>query len=336
MKTAVLLNDTSYENHHGCSIVVDNIKENLRQKDIKLLATNPIGKNWQKNVDFMKALEACDIVLVNAEGTIHHNSTYGLNLLKIVDAVQKKPTVLMNMTYQSNSNLYVSLIKQFSKVYVRESISQDELYQAGIEADVVPDMTFYRTYPTVKERTDEIFVTDSHDIKKSEQLYVLAQKMNWKFFPILSPFTKVATLKGISKSIKYGFFQRYGSAISHFLPIKYAYMRYTNVLDECTYLSQMRSAKCLITARFHALCFAIQTQTPFIALSSNTHKVEGLLKDIGLDSKKIINWDHLDTIKDVECTLTSLELEKINHYIDQAKVKIDQMFNEIDSLILEN
>ena len=29
MKSVVLLNDTSFENHHGCNIVVENIKRNL-------------------------------------------------------------------------------------------------------------------------------------------------------------------------------------------------------------------------------------------------------------------------------------------------------------------
>ena len=86
MKSVVLLNDTSFENHHGCNIVVENIKRNLEKRNIKLLATNPIGKDWKKNKSFLNYLNQADGVVVNAEGTIHDDSEYAYSLLEIVNS----------------------------------------------------------------------------------------------------------------------------------------------------------------------------------------------------------------------------------------------------------
>ena len=49
MKTAVILNDTSYESHHGCETVVNNIKKLLLKNKIKTIDTNPCHLNWLNN-----------------------------------------------------------------------------------------------------------------------------------------------------------------------------------------------------------------------------------------------------------------------------------------------
>lgn len=338
MKTAVLLNDTSYENHHGCSIVIKNIKRNLLQRNIKLIATNPIGKAWKKNRIFLEALETCDIVIVNAEGTIHHCSPYGLTLLEIVDATDK-PCILMNMTYQDNSDVYVELIRKFTKVYVRESMSQKELIAEGIEAQVIPDMTFDSSYDIVNQRNRDIYITDSHDTRFSEVLYGFTQKAQIKFLPILAPYEKFSSKKGFIKKIKYFIFMHMGKIISSIFPVKYSNLRYMYVCQEDTFVDNVGHCSFLITARFHALCIAIQTLTPFVVLTSNTHKIEGLLKDMQFSQKRIIELDTLEKlVEDSELNVsrfvfTDSEIEKIKCYTKDAKIHIKHMFNEIDKLI---
>lgn len=337
MKTAVLLNDTSYENHHGCSIVIKNIEHNLLQRDIELIATNPIGKNWKKNRNFLKALEVCDIVLVNGEGTIHHNSPYGLSLLEIVDATNK-PCVLMNMTYQGNSDEYIELIRKFTKVYVRESMSHNELVQKGIDAMIVPDMTFDSSYQISYQRDTNIYITDSHDIRLSETLYNIAKEMHIKFLPILAPYKKWSSFKGFVKKIKYSFFMHMGNYISKVFPSKYSYARYINVCKEDIFVDKVSHCSLLITARFHALCIAIQTCTPFIVLKSNTHKIEGLLDDMGFSENRIIELSTLNefvkstSIDSSSFAFSASEVEKIGSYTKEAKENIKYMFDEITKL----
>jgi len=337
MKTAVLLNDTSYENHHGCSIVVKNIEQNLLKRDIKIIATNPVGKNWKKNRSFLEALKICDIVLVNAEGTIHHCSPYGLTLLEIADAT-KKPCILMNMTYQNNSDEYINLIRKFTKVYVRESMSQKELASAGIDAKVVPDMTFDSSYEIVDQRNSDMYLTDSHDIKLSETLYTMAEKFHIKFLPILAPYEKFSSTKGFIKKIKYSFFMHMGKIIPNIFPLKYSYLRYMYVCQEDIFIEDISHCSLLITARFHALCIAIQTLTPFLVLKSNTHKIEGLLQDMQFSQDRIIELNTLEELvkngglNDGTFVFTASEIEKIRRYTKDAKMHIEHMFNDIARL----
>ena len=337
MKTAVLLNDTSYENHHGCSIVIKNIERNLLQRDIRLIATNPIGQKWKKNHSFSEALKTCDLVLVNAEGTIHHCSPYGLTLLEIVDATEK-PCILMNMTYQSNSDEYVDLIRKFAKVYVRESMSQKELASVGIDAKVVPDMTFDSSYEIAGQRDTHIYITDSHDIKLSEALYHITQRSHVEFLPILAPYEKFSSKKGLIKKIKYAFFMYMGEMIPNIVPLKYSYLRYMHVCKEKTFVEHIGHCDLLITARFHALCIAIQTLTPFIVLKSNTHKIEGLLQDMQFSQDRIIELSALEKlVKSTDLNtstfaFTTAEVEKIRSYMKDAKIYIKHMFDEINNL----
>lgn len=44
-------------------------------------------------------------------------------------------------------------------------------------------------------------------------------------------------------------------------------------------LPQLAGAELVVTGRFHGVCLAIPARRPFLALASNTHKVEGLLAD---------------------------------------------------------
>lgn len=337
MKKAVLLNDTSYENHHGCTIVMENIQKNLQQRNIELIAINPIGKDWKKNPLFMKALSECDIVLVNAEGTIHHDSPYALSLLKIVEYT-KKPTVLMNMTYQENSQQFANLVQCFTKIYVRESMSQAELTKFGINSKVVPDMTFASSYEIAKERNHEICITDSHDIKISERLYRAAANQQFLFLPILAPYAKYSSIKGLFKKIKYAFIMKFGKLFNKFFSLRYSYLRYLHVLPKKKFIEKVADCDLLVTARFHALCIAIQTMTPFLIFKSNTHKIEGLLQDVHLTQERIVDIALLEKIdKDTivnekKFAFSEAEKSKIQQYLMHAKDSISHMFDEIAML----
>jgi hypothetical protein len=332
MKKAILLNDTSYENHHGCNIVIENIKNNLDIRGIEVVISNPIGQSWEKNQKLLDSLKIVDLVIINAEGTIHHNSKYGLQLLRIVNFVKNTPIVLLNMTYQDNSLEYIDLIKKFTKVYVRENKSYEELKHHEIESVIVPDMTFYSQYDYCNKNNNDILITDSHDIKKSERLYNTAIEKKWKYFPILSKYNQIHNLKGLLKKYKYSFINLYGKYLIKIMPLKYSYKRYMYIYDKDKYISTLSKSYFLITARFHTLCFAIQTKTNFCAITSNSHKIEGLLTDIGLKNK-IVSIDELVTLDIKQFILNSSELQLIDNYLYDAKIKINQMFDDIALLI---
>lgn len=328
IKKVVLLNDTSYENHHGCNIVVKNIEKNFNKRNVDIIYKNPIGIDWKKNKKFLKSLDIADAVIVNAEGTIHSNSEYAFSLLQIVEFTNK-PCFLINMTYQNNDNKFADLVSKFKKVFVRESFSKNELMKSNIDSIIVPDLTFYKLDNELKNHRTEnyVIVTDSHDLKKSKKLYDFSKKNNFSFLPLLSPVKKFSNFKSFTRVIRYYIF----ILIKKF-QMRYKYKRFTLINNENEFLSNLNSCNLLISARFHAICLALHFSTPFIALKSNTFKIEALLNDIGLNKSRIVSMEDLNKIKSLKINVNSfspLELENIENYIVNANKSINKMFDEI-------
>lgn len=330
IKKVVLLNDTSYENHHGCNIVISNIEKNLIKRDIEILYKNPIGVDWEKNKEFLNFLKISDAVIINAEGTIHDNSEYALSLLKIVEYTNKA-CFIINMTYQNNDEEFAQLVSKFKKVFVRESYSYTELKKHNIDSTIVADMTFYKSNHKYlnKRNNTNIIVTDSHDIKKSEKLFIFSKEFKFDFIPLLSPQKKFHDFKAFTKKIKY-----YSFKLIKGLNLKYKYKRFSLIKDEDKFLNELFNCKLLISARFHAICLSLHYNTPFIALNSNTFKIEALLKDMGLNKERIVSIDDLNNnifLMEKYKTLSSIEKKNVEDYIAEANIKIEKMFDEIKS-----
>ena len=65
--------------------------------------------------------------------------------------------------------------------------------------------------------------------------------------------------------------------------------------DYNIYIQKLSDLSFLITARYHSLCIAIKTITPFLALKSNSFKIEGILEDIGIGQNRIIGVNQIST-----------------------------------------
>jgi hypothetical protein len=103
-KCAVLINDTSSANHHGCRRVVATIRSSLAIRGIDIIASSPIGAAWGKDAALEAALRSAHLLVVNGEGTLHHGAPEGERLLLAVDhaAALGKPVALINTIYQDN------------------------------------------------------------------------------------------------------------------------------------------------------------------------------------------------------------------------------------------
>ena len=72
MKKAIIINDTTNELHHGCEMVIFNIKKLLKTNGIEVIGSNLAGFNWRSNKELLNKMKTADLVLVNGEGTLHH------------------------------------------------------------------------------------------------------------------------------------------------------------------------------------------------------------------------------------------------------------------------
>ena len=338
MKTAVILNDTSYESHHGCETVVKNIINLLNKNGIKTIDTNPVGINWLENTSFLENMSKVDIVIVNGEGTLHHAQIRAKELVTIAKYVKNKlniPVVLINSTYQENGDEVTEYMQYFDLVFVRETLSKNDLKQYDIKSEVVPDMTFYSKYDlSHKKSNDVVGVTDSVYIELSENLYHTGLKNNYIYLPALTnPKFRANSVKNILRYIKYNIYknikfivQRFGYQFNHqSIRIFYYINGYEN------YIQQIANLKFLVAGRYHSLCFSLKVLTPFVAIKSNSHKIEGMLDDIGIGSNRLISEKELENIEIKE--FSSEELMKIKKYIETAPLKIENMFKKIAKLL---
>ncbi|MCF6267470.1 MAG: polysaccharide pyruvyl transferase family protein [Desulfuromusa sp.] len=338
IRKVVLLNDTSFEQHHGCCVVIANIKTLLRERGLHLLATNPVGVPWEDNVSFRKKMDDSDIVLINGEGTIHHSQPRALDLITVVDYAKKhnKPTALINCTYQDNNDYIHDRAGLFDKVYVRESLSQDELRENGIQSSVVPDLTFFQEPFRLPTPRNGVGVTDSVDTEFSEKLYHFSKRQDMVYLPALAKQnfrldrgTLRRQFKDLMKSVCFKALQMAGGSISfnrqRFLASYASTDRYINTIAKL---------ELLMSARFHSCCFAVKTLTPMIAFASNSHKIQGMFKDIGLDSRRLIEQGDLGEPSDLNqySQYSPKELHNLISYNKIAVEKINHMFDSIAKL----
>lgn len=93
------------------------------------------------------------------------------------------------------------------------------------------------------------------------------------------------------------------------------------------YLQTLAQYKKLCIGRYHGILAAAILKIPFSAWTSNTHKNYGLMKDMGIES--LYAEKQADAIKLVPTYFD----EKIDHYVEDAKIKIDRLFEKIHQFV---
>ena len=299
MKKAILLNDTSNEMHHGCNLVIKSIKKLLKKNNINLIYTILSGSNWKEDFFFKKKIEnkEVDIIIVNGEGTIHHNQENGQLLVEVSKFAKENSviSVLINCTFSSNDSFYKVYLKNFSMISVRENKSKQELKLLGIDSKVVPDLSFYNDKYITNNNKKNILIGDSVIPKITNYLLNFSIKNKYKFIPILTFYkirlNKMKTFFGFFKFIILNIILRVNQSSNY----SNYYLRFYGTYFTDSYFKIINSSKLLITGRYHSICIAIICRTPFISISSNTFKIEELLKDIGLNQKRNnLNLDELN------------------------------------------
>lgn len=133
----VLYNDCfipGTQHHFGCELVKETFKAHFYRVDIDL-----IGSVTKENVRLNEVdhdlLSKADLVVVNGEGSLHHNRRNDL-----IEIAAKYPAVLVNSVWENN---IVDGLENFKYISVRESASYDAmLADSGIRPELVPDIIF--------------------------------------------------------------------------------------------------------------------------------------------------------------------------------------------------
>lgn len=303
---AILINDTSDQGHPGCDLVTKNIRLCCKNHNIELIDT--VLHNEKYAHEKLKNLTGkYDIILLNGEGTMHSDRTKAINLMKLVKDL-KTPKILFNTVWQNNIELN-QYLRFFDKIFVRESCSLIQIKQAGYKAEIVPDMVFYSNYELNREKSESYIVTDCVRTTTSSELFKYSHSQKCEYIAF-----QKRTIKKIIKKYPIQF-------LKSLLAGKFHVCQNSN-----DFIESIRNSKILITGRFHGACIALSMGIPVACIKSNTHKIEGLFKDINLPSSLLLN--DTSSLLDVELIYRDSinQMTKIEEYVTNAKIKITNMF----------
>jgi polysaccharide pyruvyl transferase WcaK-like protein len=331
-KNAILVNITSLKGHHGCSLVNRRIRELAHESGINLVSFIPLDPKFQDH-----APKVFDLVIVNGEGTLHHD-TKGSRLIGQVAAWANKldkPSALINTVCESIPQETAQQLRLFSQVYARDAKSLGEFNRLGIQAALVPDLTLSWNPGPVMPSGKRLYITDSTVRQFNQELHRLAKSIpDARFLPLIAgPEWCQCSL---SDNIKNRLLFNVKQALAYLAPPSLWRDRYRCAIPEFTDFVQtlLSDASLLIAGRFHSVCLAMDLEIPFLAIRSNTWKVESLLEEAGLVSR-LVEPSCLHTIASRplnEFAYTPEELQNIRRYRSIAQQKSREMFMAIANI----
>lgn len=228
-------------------------------------------------------MQGVDEVVINMEGTIHHNSLGALTLLGVAYLGKKynKKTVLVNGSIQSMDQRLLNIVlNNLDYISVREVYSQSYLSSLGIKSQQAADCAFLTDINTPFDFSDRIKYLSKDAYLFSPGILSSSYHKSKKYLDYLRHF--LIQLKGKNQKIVY-FRVDNGEGqelilLARDLGIPVIYASEIPWTSIGVFLKQF---SCLITGRYHLLIFALMSQVSIVPLGSNSWKIEGLLDLIG-------------------------------------------------------
>jgi polysaccharide pyruvyl transferase WcaK-like protein len=263
-----------------------------------------------------------DLLIVNGEGTMHHDSEKALSLCRAAAyaAGRGKATALINTVWQANNQLN-DYLAAFHLVAAREPNSQTAIARTGCPARLVPDLVFHSHIPGTPRGGAPTPVAHARRTA------------------VIDSVDRGTTLKWAWRALLRG----HGLFVMH--PLNLERLARRPVLTRGLawrvgspprligrhFADQLGAYDRVISGRFHGCCLAMLLGLPVLGLPSNTHKIEGLFHDAGLGNTALITRGRRH---EVERRFEHVQAcqEEVRQYISTARTRIDQLFNDIAQL----
>lgn len=261
------------------------------------------------------------LVVLNGEGTLHHGSQRAIELLALCEDAKERgiSVAVVNSVWESNPDNMLSALRAADLVHVRDSISRNAL-PVDMRAEVTPDVSvklflrMARSGHFLPPR-HEIGVMDSVVQSATDALLGFAEEGGFPFF---------AMPGGNLRTIRNSVAARSGSVWPRLLQ-----------------LTDLMSAHSWVTGRFHGLIAALCAGRPVCALSSNTAKVEGFLRDAGLAEECLLAADWVSAPADhkrnelawrFEMQRAPAFIQRRESFLEETQIQIDKMFEAVARL----
>jgi hypothetical protein len=330
-RTAVVLNDTRVDAHHGCTRVMRALQRLLAGAGFDVAAFAPAHADWRGDARVLRALESARLVVVNGEGTLHHDRPAGAALLAAPAFARARgiPSVLLNALWQDNGASAIAAVRGFDRVVVRDGRSAAQLLAAGVACTVVPDLSLYESFeaPAAAKRAG-VGATDSVDRDDALALEALRRRHGGVPVPIQAPRGRARWLRaGLARSDL-----RAPATLVARLRERDAHWRARSV-DDAAFLARLASLRLLVSGRFHACTLALLARTPFVAAPSNSHKIEALVEDAGLAPWRVApSVAAIDVGRALAAGWEAHEPAAVAAYVARARAGADALFADLARL----
>ena len=228
--------------------------------------------------------EFADVIIINGEGSMHHNSTpFRKKMESAQKYVDSKPVILTNSVWQANSAKYDDVLRKMSSVEVRDPLSQkDLLSRHAFLAEVRFDLAARESYEHYSSR---LGLRMSHSKHGAQTDFFDKDARAWRYHPLID------------------------------LPRLDMGAGWHNVLR------MVAETKYVFAGRYHAAVACVMTATPCYAVRSNSHKIEGLRDSLPHpDQIRLLSFGDLTKIEPqmIEVFDESKLLENAQHVFVQA------------------
>jgi hypothetical protein len=349
MLKAILFNDTSYNKHHGCQIVVKQIYELAAAAGIQIVKACPMNHDWRRDLRLQAEIAKVDLCLVNGEGTIHDDARAASMLVELAPFCRERGVscFLINSVWQRNQQI-VEAARAFTGIYVRDHLSQNELSAVGISSTVVPDLTLSVLPPNTADVRKNFLVNGSFYEDKTQEAWAAVCK-------VADPRIKYLSIQAVPQlQSGKGFVQYFWRSVRNRVKSlrARALAQATNFVENidrkqikslrwkyceptaAKFLRRLSSSEGVISGRFHCITLCLLTETPFFAIGSNTHKIEALLEACQLSGRVYSNYNEALGERS-RIAFSPEELQSIREFIRSSRVGAQQMFAAIAACVIQ-
>jgi hypothetical protein len=288
-RSVLVINDTRVDQHNGCSSVMGAIAALLERNGLGPVFYWPAHAELRGVAKFDAALRAAKLVVINGEGTIHHDRSAGRRLLEAGRLARQSgvPVALINAAWEGNGTEFTRMLKHFDLLAARDSRSAMFMAEGGAEVRVVPDLSLWHAQaqaprPVATARAG-IGFTDNVDRFKSLELERLRRACGGE---TLSIGHGSAGVGGWARFLRAGVAIREDCRspmrLAALLQLRHRLWRRGSA-DTGLFMARIASLELLVSGRFHACTLAFANGTPVVAQSSNTGKISALFHDAGLE-----------------------------------------------------
>jgi polysaccharide pyruvyl transferase WcaK-like protein len=331
----VILNDTNADRHHGCARVMDALHFLVARNGMEVLASSPAHANWKDEPRVVSAMTRAKLIIVNGEGTLHHDRPASSWLLEAGAFARALsiPAVLLNASWDAMSAPLGRKLEDFAIVAMRESRSEAQAKQWRDDIRLTGDLSLYSPHDVAPvAKRSGVYFTDSVSPAVADALAKVRRKLGATPLPMFAygrdsfdsaRYLALAASRARSPSL--------GDRVSAFGD-GVAELRYLQT-DPARVLDQLSRASLLVAGRFHAACFALLTKTPLLCAETNTHKIDGLMDDCGLEPWRRIKPADIDAaLVERASAWSAAESAAIDQYLARSRLETDRLFDDMRAL----